>query len=90
MSLNSALLYFGSIVYNSAVKFLWIGQQENSLTRFSITIKREIVIKDRGLTLRREVGDGVEDLCTAVEAAHGGVANHALEDQLRAVRSDRT
>ena len=56
---------------------------------FSTTIKRE-----RGnqgcITLRREVGDGVEDLCAAVEAAHGGVADHALEDQLRAVRSDRT
>ncbi len=38
--------------------------------------------------MRREVGDGVEDLCAAVKAAHGGVADHALEDELRAVGGD--
>ncbi len=39
--------------------------------------------------MRREVGDGVEDLGAAVEPAHGRVADHTLEDQLRAVGGDR-
>ena len=44
----------------------------------------------RPLTLSCEVRVGVKDPCAAVEAAHGGVADGALKDQLRAVGSNCT